>query len=77
MNSQLLDQLATQRNSEIQREAAARHLAARGGLRGSSPATAAAEPRDTIRQRAGWTLIHVGLKLTGPPAPSRPRTASL
>jgi hypothetical protein len=64
MHPQLIEKLASQRHNEIHREAAERHLA-----------TTAGGPRETIKQRAGWTLIHVGLKLTGPPAP--PRTASL
>jgi hypothetical protein len=66
MNPQLLDQLANDRHHEIRTDAADRHLA-----------IAAAMPRASIRERAGWTLIHAGLKLTGPPAPSRPHAASL
>jgi hypothetical protein len=71
MNPQLLDQLATQRVTEIRNEA--------------SRAAAAARPardndRESIRERAGWTLIRAGLKLTGPPAhgrPASPRPAGL
>ncbi|HSZ46863.1 MAG TPA: hypothetical protein VK823_16115 [Streptosporangiaceae bacterium] len=66
MNTQLLDQLANDRQTQIYNDAADRHLVA-----------AAATPRASVRERAGWTLIHAGLKLTGPPAPSRPRAASL
>jgi hypothetical protein len=62
MNPQLLDQLANDRQSEIRTDAAERHLVA--------TATTATTPRASIRERAGWTLIHAGLKLTGPPAPS-------
>jgi len=69
MNTQLLGQLAAQRVDERRRAAEIhRQIAA------SRPA------RESIRERAGWTLIHAGLKLTGPPAPGKhaqPRPASL
>jgi hypothetical protein len=61
MNSQLIDQLASQRITEIREEVA-----------GYRMATAAREPRESIKERAGWALIHTGLKLTGPPARPRP-----
>ena len=51
MNTQLLDQLANDRQTQIYNDAADRHLVA-----------AAATPRASVRERAGWTLIHAGLK---------------
>ena len=69
MNSQLLYQLASQRIAEVSREAT------RGRL-----ATADREPRESVKQRAGWALIKAGLKLTGPPSRQqhpRPRPAGL
>jgi hypothetical protein len=69
MNPQMLDQLASQRVTEVRREAASHR----------APETAR-ESRESIRERAGWTLIHMGLKLTGPPATGRhaePRPAGL
>jgi hypothetical protein len=69
MNPQLMNQLATQRVAEVSQEAV------RGRL-----ATAGREPRESVRQRAGWALIKAGLKLTGPPSPRqhpRPRPADL
>jgi hypothetical protein len=69
MNSPMISQLATQHVSETRAEAGAHRAAA-----------AAREARESLRERAGWTLIHVGLKLTGPPAQGRhagPHPASL
>jgi hypothetical protein len=69
MNQQMLSQLASQRVSEVRTEAAA--CATPAGAR---------EQRANLRVRAGWKLIHAGLKLTGPPAPRRhagPRPAGL
>lgn len=60
MNPQILDQLASQRVTEVRREAGSHR----------APATAR-QSHESIRERAGWTLIHVGLKLTGPPATGR------
>jgi hypothetical protein len=61
MNSQLLDQIATQHVTEVRHDASQSHR---------SP-VAAREARESIRTRAGWTLINAGLKLTGPPAQGR------
>jgi hypothetical protein len=69
MNSQLLDQLATQRVNDIRREAAA-----------CKSTAISREPRETLRERAGWTLIHVGLRLTVSPSgrqSAAPRPAGL
>jgi hypothetical protein len=69
MNSPLIAQLASQRITEIREEVAGYRVAA-----------AAREPRESIKERAGWALIHAGLKLTGPPArprPAGPRPAGL
>ena len=69
MNSQLIYQLASQRIAEVSREAT------RGRL-----ASADREPRESVKQRAGWALIKAGLRLAGPPSPrqgARPRPAGL
>jgi hypothetical protein len=69
MNPELIFQLASQRVSEVRQEAM------------SCPFTAAdREPRESVKQRAGWALINAGLKLTEPPGPrqhARPRPADL
>jgi len=54
MNQNMLDQLASQHVAEV-RAAATRHR---------KPPAAVREPRESLRERAGWTLIHAGLKLT-------------
>jgi hypothetical protein len=54
MHPQLLDQLAQQHVTEMRRSAA-RHRAA--------AAAAPAARRATIRNRAGWTLVQIGLRL--------------
>jgi hypothetical protein len=44
------------------------------------PSEVTPEQRESIRERAGWTLINVGLKLTDPPAnrhSARPHPAGL
>lgn len=69
MNSQLIYQLATQRIAEASQQATRYRLTA-----------AAREPRESVKQRAGWALIKAGLKLAGPPSPRRgprPRPAGL
>jgi hypothetical protein len=69
MNTQMLEQV-TEHVTEVRQSAG----------RCRRPAAAAGQPRESIRERAGWTLIHVGLKLTDPTARSqtaRPRAASL
>jgi len=67
MNSQLIHQLASQRISEIYEQATIRQLPA-----------ADREPRESVKDRVGWALIKVGLKLTGPPNPhAGPRPADL
>ena len=62
MNSQLMDQLASQRMNEIYALVANSQLIA-----------AAHDPRESFRERAGWALIHAGLRLTGPPVQRAPR----
>jgi hypothetical protein len=69
MNPELIFQLASQRVSEVRKEATSCQLAA-----------ADHEPRESVRERAGWALINAGLKLTAPPGPrqrARPRPAGL
>jgi hypothetical protein len=69
MNPELICQLATQRLAAVYQEATRWH-----------PAAAGRGPRESIQERAGWALIKVGLKLTGPPCPrqhARPRPAGL
>jgi hypothetical protein len=60
MNPELICQLASQRAAEV----------AQGATRGRL-AAADREPRESVRQRAGWALIEAGLKLTGPSSPRR------
>jgi hypothetical protein len=70
MNTQMLHEIASQHITEV-RESAARCRQASAVER---------EPRESIRERAGWTLINVGLKLTDPPAKGhspRPHPAGL
>ncbi len=52
MHASILGQLASQRADEL-RNAARRYTAPRG-------------PRATVRHRAGWTLVELGLRLAGP-----------
>jgi len=69
MNPKMLDQLASQRVTEVRAEATSHR----------KPAAADREPRESLRERAGWTLIHAGLKLTGSAAgrgAERPHPAS-
>jgi hypothetical protein len=70
MNPNLIDQIAAQHAAEVRAEA--------GHCR--RPATADRGHQDSIRVRAGWTLINVGLRLTDPPAggrQARPHPAGL
>jgi hypothetical protein len=71
MYQQAVEVLARQRTEE-------RHRAA-SNWRAAAEARKAAEPRESLRQRTGWGLIRVGLKLTGPPThrSSQPRAADL
>jgi hypothetical protein len=55
MNPQSILRLASQHVSEVRQDALSHRLAA-----------AHREPRTSVRERAGWALIDVGLKLTGP-----------
>jgi hypothetical protein len=69
MHPELIFQLVSQRVSEIRQEATSCQLAA-----------ADREPRDSVKERAGWALINAGLKLTGAPRSRqhvRPRSAGL
>jgi hypothetical protein len=56
-----MSELASQHVAELRQSASRRHR----------PCKAAREQRESIRTRAGWTLIKVGLKLTDPPASGR------
>ncbi len=70
MNTQMLDEVASQHITEIRQSASRCHRAS----------AAAREQRESIRERAGWTLIAVGLKLTDPAAKAhsaRPHPAGL
>jgi hypothetical protein len=70
MNTQMLDEVASQHITEVRQSAS----------RCRRPSAAVREQRESIRERAGWTLINVGLKLTDPPAkgqPARPHPAGL
>jgi len=69
MNQRMLDQLARQRVTEVRAEASSYRR----------PAATEREPRESLRERAGWTLIHAGLRLTDTAASRRaggPRPAS-
>jgi hypothetical protein len=67
MNTQNLDRVVSQHAADLSQDAG----------RCRRPAPADRQQRDSIRTRAGWTLINVGLKLTDPPARSRPHPAGL
>jgi hypothetical protein len=55
MNPNLLNQLASQRADELRHQPGqARHHVSRPG------------PRNSVRHRAGWTLVEIGLRLAGP-----------
>jgi hypothetical protein len=69
MNPQLIAWLVSQRVSEVRQQATSCQLAA-----------ADREPRESVKERAGWALINAGLKLTGAPNPRQhawPRPADL
>ncbi len=70
MNTQMLKQVASQHICEVRQSASRCHR----------PSEAVPEQRESIRTRAGWTLINVGLRLTDPPArgrQARPHPAGL
>jgi hypothetical protein len=70
MNTQMLDEVASQHITEVRQSASRCHR----------PSAEDREQRESIRERAGWTLINVGLKLTDPPAnghSARPHPAGL
>jgi hypothetical protein len=54
MHPDLIGQIAHQRTDELRQSAAA-------DLRAAAAPRA---PRPSIRNRAGWTLVHIGLRLT-------------
>jgi len=54
MNPQLLTQAAAEHRADLRRSADHARLAARVATPG---------PAATIRKRAGWTLVHIGLRL--------------
>jgi hypothetical protein len=57
MNPELIYQLANQRRAELCRE-----------VRNCESAAADRTPHWSAREWAGWALINVGLRLTGPPS---------
>jgi hypothetical protein len=63
MNPEMLVKLANERVGDLQQTAADSH------------ASRAAEPRDSIRQRTGWALVQVGLRLALPAQRSRRQAA--
>ena len=71
MNPKMLEQLASQRVTEVRADAVSHRR----------PAATDHQPRESLRERAGWTLIHAGLRLTDSAPSSRrpagPRPASL
>jgi len=56
MHPYTMSRLAIQHTSELR--------AAAGDAR---PHAAPARPRDSVRHRAGWTLVEIGLRLAGAP----------
>jgi hypothetical protein len=70
MDPHMLHQLASQRVTEVRADATSHR----------KPRAADRRPRESLRERAGWTLIHAGLKLTDTRASRRsagPHPASL
>ena len=61
MHPELIAQLARQRAREARQFAA---VEARGAAVEARGAAVARAPRPSIRHRAGWTLVHLGLRLT-------------
>ncbi len=55
MNPYMMELLADERASELRRSQQHRHAPRRS-------------PRGSVRHRAGWTLVQVGLRLAGPSA---------
>jgi hypothetical protein len=55
MHPDLIGQIARERYADLLRSAA--------HARSARPASAARPGRPSIRNRAGWTLIHIGLRL--------------
>jgi len=67
MNPQMLEQLASQRNADLRAAAAQRQRAAEAPVN-----------QHSFRERTGWTLIHLGLRLAVQPGQQsaiRPRPA--
>jgi hypothetical protein len=55
MHPNLLNELASQRADEL------RHQPAQ-----ARPHVSRLGPRNSVRHRAGWTLVEIGLRLAGP-----------
>ena len=53
MHPEIVSQLASQHTGEMREAAAARHVRHR-------------VPRNSIRYRAGWTMVEIGLRIAGP-----------
>jgi len=72
MNQRLLEELAHQHLIDLQGRTADRNRGPRAStvdLRGQRAAAATARTRSSLRERTGWTLVDLGLKLA---AGSRP-----
>jgi hypothetical protein len=63
MNPEMLVKLANQRTGELQDTARAAHASRR------------CRPHDSIRQRTGWALVQVGLRLALPAQRTRRQVA--
>jgi hypothetical protein len=63
MNPELLVKLANQRTDELKDTATAAH------------ASRSCRPRDSIRQRIGWAMVQVGLRLALPARQTRRQVA--
>jgi hypothetical protein len=53
MHPEVISQLASQHTDELREAAAARYVRHR-------------VPRNSIRYRAGWTMVEIGLRIAGP-----------
>ena len=63
MHPYIIEQLAGERARELRTQADQSRLgtqAHQSGLRRTRPV-----PRNTVRHRAGWTLVEIGLRLAG------------
>jgi len=75
MHPQMTEQLASERTRELRAQAQRSRLSAQAQYSRQCPDCAQAAqnsphrirqaPRSTVRHRAGWTLVEIGLRLAG------------